>query len=110
MFLNERLQLQVKIQVPSYKLSPLTESDLYNIIASTIESWGNDQAKVYAQTIDAALLKLAQYPDFGRERSEIYNGARSFPVEKHIVFYQVSEKGIDVARILHQRMDLSKHF
>ena len=60
--------------------------------------------------MDAALLKLAQYPDFGRERSEIYHGARSFPVEKHIVFYQVSEEGIDVARILHQRMDLSKHF
>ena len=61
---------------------------------------------MYAQTIDAALLKLAQYPDFGRERSEVYNGARRFPIEKHIVFYQVSDKGINVARILHQRMDL----
>ena len=61
-------------------------------------------------SIDAALLKLAQYPDFGRERNDIYNGARSLPIEKHIVFYQVSDNGIDVARILHQRMDLSKHF
>jgi len=41
---------------------------------------------VYAQTIDEALLKLAQYPDFGRERNDVYNGARSFPVEKHIAF------------------------
>tara|TARA_R110001592_G_scaffold160768_2_gene393096 strand:- start:3552 stop:3719 length:168 start_codon:yes stop_codon:yes gene_type:complete len=55
-------------------------------------------------------LKLAQYPDFVRERSDIYNSARSFPIEKHIVFYQVSDNGIDVARILHQRMDLTKHF
>jgi toxin ParE1/3/4 len=55
-------------------------------------------------------LKLAQYPDFGKQRSDIYNGARSFPVEKHIVFYQINDNGIDVARILHQRMDLSKHF
>ncbi|MBA6224647.1 type II toxin-antitoxin system RelE/ParE family toxin [Colwellia sp. MB02u-18] len=94
----------------NYRLSPLAEEDLFKIISTTIESWGNEQAKVYAQTIDAALLKLAQYPDFGRERNEIYNGARSFPVEKHIVFYQVSYIGIDVARILHQRMDLSKHF
>ncbi len=96
--------------MPNYKLSPLAESDLYKIISSTIESWGNEQAKVYAQTIDAALLKLAEYPDFGRDRSEIYRGARSFPVEKHIVFYQVSDNGINVARIPHQRMDLSKHF
>jgi len=96
--------------MPNYKLSPLAEDDLYKIISSTIESWGKEQAKVYAQTIDAALVKLAQYPDFGRERNDVYNGARSFPVEKHIVFYQLSESGIDVARILHQRMDQSKHF
>ena len=94
----------------NYRLSPLAEEDLFKIISTTIESWGSAQAKVYAQTIDSALLKLAQYPDFGRERSDVYNGARSFPVEKHIVFYQVRDNGIDVARILHQRMDLSKHF
>jgi len=46
----------------SYRLSPLAEEDLFKIISTTIESWGSAQAKVYAQTIDAALLKLAQYP------------------------------------------------
>ncbi len=94
----------------NYRLSPLAEEDLFKIISTTIEFWGSAQAKVYAQTIDAALLKLAQYPDFGRERNDVYNSAKSFPVEKHIVFYQVSDDGIDVARILHQRMDPSKHF
>jgi len=96
--------------MPTYRLSPLAEDDLYKIISTTINSWGNEQAKEYAQNIDAALIKLAQYPDFGRERNEVYNGAKSFPVEKHIVFYQVSDNGIGVARILHQRMDPSKHF
>jgi len=102
--------LQAKIAMPNYRLSPLAEEDLYKILSTTIESWGSKQAEQYAQSIDAALLKLAQYPDFGRERNEICKGAKSFPVEKHIVFYQVSDNGIDVARILHQRMDLSKHF
>ena len=96
--------------MPIYRLSPLAEEDLYKIISRTISLWGNEQAKVYAQNIDAVLIKLAQYPDFGRERNEIYKDAKSFPVEKHIVFYQVSGSGIDVARILHQRMDPSKHF
>jgi hypothetical protein len=32
---------------------------LIKLISTTIESWGSSQAKVYAQTIDAALLKLA---------------------------------------------------
>ena len=94
----------------SYRLSPLAEEDLFKIITTTIESWWSALAMVYAKTIDADLLKLAQYPDFGRERNDIYNCAKSFPVEKHIVFYQVSDEGIDVARILHQRMDPSKHF
>ncbi|MFQ3195025.1 MAG: toxin ParE1/3/4 [Colwellia sp.] len=94
----------------NYRLSPLAEEDLYKIISTTMSTWGNEQAKVYAQNIEAALIKLAQYPNFGRERNEIYKDAKSFPVEKHIVFYQVSDSGIDVARILHQRMDLSKHF
>ena len=95
---------------PSYKLSPLAEDDLFKIISTTIETWGSLQAKMYAQTIESALSKLAQYPDFGRERDDVYHGARSFPVEKHIVFYQASDEGIDVAPILHQRMDPSKHF
>ena len=102
--------LQVKKLMPNYRLSPLAEEDLFKIISTTIESWGNTQAKIYAQTVDSALLKLAQHPDFGRQRNEVYKGARSFPIEKHIVFYQVSHNGIDVARILHQRMDLSKYF
>ncbi|GAA0811219.1 type II toxin-antitoxin system RelE/ParE family toxin [Colwellia asteriadis] len=96
--------------MPTYRLSFLAEEDLYKIISTTMNLWGNEQAKVYAQNIDAALIKLAQYPDFGRERNEIYKDAKSFPVEKHIVFYQASDNGIDVARILHQRMDPSKHF
>jgi len=89
----------------NYRLSPLAEKYLFRIISATIESWGDTQAKIYAQTIDAALLKLAQYPDFARDRSDVYNGARSFPIEKHMVFYQISDNGINVARILYQRMD-----
>tara|TARA_B110000902_G_C14059656_1_gene494994 strand:- start:256 stop:405 length:150 start_codon:yes stop_codon:yes gene_type:complete len=42
--------------------------------------------KIYAQIIDAALLKRAQYLDFVRERSDIYNGVRIFPVENNIAF------------------------
>lgn len=94
----------------SYKLSPLAESDLHKIITSTIETWGREQAKVYAQSLDSALVKLAHYPDFGRQRNELYADARSFPIEKHIVFYRKANDGIEVARILHQRMDPSKHF
>ena len=70
--------------MPNYRLAPLADEDLLNIISTTIEIWGSKQAKLYAQTIDAALTILAQYPDFGRHREELYFNARSFPIEKHI--------------------------
>jgi toxin ParE1/3/4 len=75
--------LQAMASMSNYRLSPLAEEDLFKIISTTIASWGSTQAEVYAQTIDSALFKLAQYPDFGKERSDVYNGARSFPVEKN---------------------------
>jgi len=94
----------------NYKLSPLAEKDLQKIISTTIDTWGAEQARIYAESLDSALMKLAQYPEFGRPRDELYINARSFPIEKHIVFYRVAQTGIEVARILHQRMDPSKHF
>lgn len=94
----------------NYKLSTLAEIYLHKIITSTIETWGSKQARIYAESLDAALIKLAQYPSFGRQRNELYPNALSFPIEKHIVFYCVSDEGVEVARILHQRMVPSKHF
>lgn len=50
--------------VLNYRLSPLAEEDLLKIIFSTIEAWGSEQARVYSQSMEAALTKLAQYPLF----------------------------------------------
>ena len=42
--------------MPNFRLSPLAEDDLFKIISTTIETWGSEQVKAYAQSIDAALL------------------------------------------------------
>jgi len=34
---------------------------------------------------------------------------RSFPVESHIVFYQVRSKQIEIIRVLHGRQDPDRH-
>ena len=48
--------------MPNYRLSPLAEEDLLKVISFTIEAWGSEQTKIYSQSIDAALTKLAEYP------------------------------------------------
>jgi len=55
-------------------------------------------------------LALAANPESGRRRDEIYVGAKSFPSGNHIIFYRISANGIEVARVLHQRMDIQTQF
>jgi toxin ParE1/3/4 len=38
--------LQERIAMPNYRLSPLAEEDLYKILSTTIESWGSTQAEL----------------------------------------------------------------
>ncbi len=95
---------------PKYKLSPLAEKDLLQINTSTIKLWGSQQARSYSLKIESSLLKLTQYPDIGLNRDDLYPDAKSFPVEKHIIYYCINENGIGISRILHQRMEPSIHF
>jgi toxin ParE1/3/4 len=48
---------------------------------------------------------LAENPDLGKRRDELYKGLRVYPSGKHVVFYITMDKGIDVVRILHGSMD-----
>lgn len=89
----------------SYKLSELAEEDLRLISARTIEDWGWPQAEKYLLLLHEAMTQIANTPSIGKIRPELSKNAKSFPAQRHIVFYWKSEEGIEVARILHQRMD-----
>lgn len=93
-----------------YKLSLLAEADIKEISVTTIEVWGKQQARLYIESLHNSLLTLAQHPDLGRVRDEVFSGAKSFPSGRHIIFYKPRQGGIDVARVLHQRMDLLSQF
>lgn len=70
----------------SYRLSRLAEADIREISLATIINWGSKQARAYLESLDKTILTLAQNPELGRDRSEIYAGARSFPSGKHVIF------------------------
>ncbi|WP_445425453.1 MULTISPECIES: type II toxin-antitoxin system RelE/ParE family toxin [unclassified Alishewanella] len=90
----------------SYKLSSFAESDIKEIAAKTIDAWGKQQARLYAENLHNTMLMLANNPALGRMRDDIFAGTRSFPSGKHVIFYKPCKGGIDVARVLHQRMDI----
>jgi len=93
-----------------YQLSALAEIDVQEIAATTIVHWGVKQAKTYLEKLHSTLMTLANNPNLGRPRDEVVVGIKSFPLGKHCIFYLPVHQGIEVARILHQRMDPNKQF
>ncbi len=89
----------------SYKLSRLAEEDLRLISVWTISEWGGAQAEKYMTLLHDSMTQIANTPAIGKNRPELFDKARSFPVQKHVVYYWKTKSGIEVARILHKRMD-----
>ena len=93
-----------------YKTSRLSEEDLLEIFLKGIEDFGIKKAQKYSQAIDKVFRELAEYPDIGKSRDELFPGALSFPVGSHIIFYRKISKQIEIARVLHKRMDYEQYF
>ena len=54
--------------------------------------------------------RLAEFPEMGRERTELAASMRSFPVGRYIIFYRLGELGIAIVRILHGTRDIEGLF
>lgn len=90
-------------------LSPRAQSDLDGIWDYTTARWGADQAEIYVRQLWRDITALAARPSLGRACPEAGTGYHRFPSGSHLVFYRLAAAGIDVVRILHQRMDYEQH-
>lgn len=90
------------------RLTPRAGRDLGEIWDYTANRWGPAQAEIYLRSLQSALESLAAEPKRGRACDDIRLGYRRQPTGSHVIFYKASETadGIDVIRILHQRMDM----
>jgi toxin ParE1/3/4 len=86
-------------------LSDQARDDQLNILVYSLNQWGEHQHDVYEAALDQALETLGAYPLIGRARDDLVPGYRSFPVERHVIYYYVTEAAVMVVRILHGRMD-----
>ncbi|GAB10570.1 hypothetical protein GOARA_061_00090 [Gordonia araii NBRC 100433] len=92
-----------------YRLTPAAQTDLSSIWDFTQERWGVRQAETYVNEIRAAIERVADNPERGRACGEIREGYRRYGIGSHLLFYVESSGGVDVIRILHQRMDPTRH-
>ncbi|HBC08964.1 MAG TPA: hypothetical protein DC046_15500 [Rhodospirillaceae bacterium] len=93
------------------RLTPRAGRDLGEIWDYTANRWGMAQAETYLRSLQSALEFLAAEPERGQACDDIRPGYRRQPTGSHVIFYKMSETadGIDVIRILHQRMDVAQN-
>ena len=103
------------------RLTAAAEADFEEILRWTVDPFGEAQARIYAETISAALNDLAAGPTIvgARERDDILKGvftlhvARKGRKGRHFVLFRVGRapdrEVIEVLRLLHDAMDLQRH-
>lgn len=92
-----------------YRLTPAAERDLEIIWTHTVEQWGLEQAERYTDILGLALAELAESPKSAPACDQILPGYRRRNVERHMIYFRITAYGIAVIRILHDRMDATRH-
>lgn len=84
--------------------------DLGEIWNYTIETWSENQAAIYYSLLIDTYQELANAPNQGKPYEIIEKNVLGFRVGQHLIFYKIiTEKEIEVIRILHGMMDLKNH-
>lgn len=92
-----------------FVLTPRARADLDEIWDYTADRWGPEQAETYTRQLWKHIQTVADKPALGRECGEVRAGYRQYPSGSHVLFYRLIDAGIDIVRILHERMDYERH-
>jgi toxin ParE1/3/4 len=92
-----------------YRLTPAAEADLAGIWTYTRQQWGVEQANEYVDVLTTAFGELALSPRTAPACDQIRPGYRRCRVERHMIYFRITDFGIAITRILHERMDASRH-
>jgi toxin ParE1/3/4 len=109
-----------------FRFSRPARDDLERILATSAERWGLEGRRRYASILAAAMREVAANPEglTTQARPELAPGLRSFHLRHarsddpnakvrrpvHILYYRaISSELIEFVRVLHERMDFSRH-
>lgn len=93
-----------------YRLSRKAASDIEDMYTYTIEQHGLTSARKYLNGLHSCFELLAEYPMLGRRADRIAPGLRRHEFQAHVVFYVQREATVRIARVLHARMDVPRHY
>jgi toxin ParE1/3/4 len=88
-----------------FRKLPQADSDL-DSIWSFIAADSVRAADKQIARIGEVFGMLVQNPLAGRERRDLRQGLRSFPVGNYVIFYIPLPDGVEVVRVMHGRQDI----
>lgn len=92
-----------------YRLTPKARDDLESIWRYSLKQWGIEQTKIYINGLTTAFSFIAKNPASGFTCNDIRTGYRKYTVVRHIIYYKQTTYGIEVVRVLHERMSATRH-
>jgi toxin ParE1/3/4 len=92
-----------------YALSEEADADILNTLVGSIQQWGLVRAERYILEMHGAFENLAAFPNIGRNIGHVREGYFQFPHDSHNVFYQKTDEGIVIMRVLHQKQPPELH-
>lgn len=75
----------------------------------SMAEWGLNQTERYIDDLTSAFSFLAKSPKAGKACDNIRTGYRKYSVIRHVVYYRETDYGIEVIRVLHDRMLAPRH-
>ena len=96
--------------MPPFCLTAKALEDLKSIGRFTENKWGRDQRNKYLAMLDSTFNSIAHQPGVGAICDYIRPGYRKYHVGRHLIFYRQGDKCIEIIRILHDSMDIERHF
>ncbi len=93
----------------NYKISRQALLDIENIWLYTFENWSIEQADRYYNLLMNEIEYIADNPTSGRDYGHVRKGYFRTKVKSHYIFYKVRKNGVEIIRILHQKMDIDFH-
>ena len=84
--------------------------DLGEIWNYTVETWSENQAEIYYSLLIDSCQELANKMNLGKSYDVVEKNILGFKTGQHVIFYRiVTEKEIEVVRILHGMMNMKNH-
>jgi len=94
-----------------YYLTNKAVDDLATIWDYTYDEWSESQADKYYLLLLTSCQEIAENPSLGKKYDNVTEKLLGFKSNQHIIFYQIiSNKEVEIIRILHVRMDLKSKF